>query len=178
MRRPLAVAGADKAQLMRELVRYATLAPSSHNTQCWRFRLHDQAIVIAPDLTRRCPVVDPDDHHLHVSLGCATENLVHAALAAGLQAEARYDAGGEGVVAVSLEATRASTTPLCLAIPERNTDAEPGESSITGLRMARLHAPRRAIAVVSCPPRIGILLLKIRYLSDFVSKVMHAQVLL
>ena len=119
MRRPLAVAGADKAQVMRELVRYATLAPSSHNTQCWSFRLQDQAIVIAPDLARRCPVVDPDDHHLHVSLGCATENLVHAALAAGLQAEARYDAAGGGTITVSLEATRASTTPLCLAISER-----------------------------------------------------------
>jgi hypothetical protein len=27
--------------------------------------------VILPDLSRRCPAVDPDDHHLFVSLGCA-----------------------------------------------------------------------------------------------------------
>ena len=104
---------------MRELVRYATLAPSSHNTQCWTFRLQDQAIVIAPDLSRRCPVVDPDDHHLHVSLGCAVENLAHAALAAGLQAEARVDPAGLGAITVSLQATRASVTPLFQAISER-----------------------------------------------------------
>ncbi|MCY7390333.1 MAG: Tat pathway signal protein, partial [Leptolyngbyaceae cyanobacterium CAN_BIN12] len=45
---------------LRELVRYATLAPSSHNTQCWKFRLDDRSISILPDLSRRCPVVDPD----------------------------------------------------------------------------------------------------------------------
>ena len=29
----------DRVALLRELVRYATLAPSSHNTQCWKFRI-------------------------------------------------------------------------------------------------------------------------------------------
>jgi nitroreductase len=24
---------------LKELIRYATLAPSSHNTQCWKFQL-------------------------------------------------------------------------------------------------------------------------------------------
>ena len=104
---------------MRELVRYATLAPSSHNTQCWTFHLQDRAIVIAPDLSRRCPVVDPDEHHLHVSLGCATENLAQAALAKGLQADARFDASGAGAITVSLDATRASASALFQAIPER-----------------------------------------------------------
>jgi hypothetical protein len=118
-RRPFAADGGDRPQLMHELVRYATLAPSSHNTQCWTFRLQEQAIVIAPDLARRCPIVDPDDHHLHVSLGCATENLAHAALAAGLHAEARFDPAGPGAVSVRLEATRASVTPLFQAISER-----------------------------------------------------------
>jgi hypothetical protein len=61
----------DPATLMRELVRYATLAPSSHNTQCWKFRLQERAIAIEPDLSRRCPAVDPDDHHLYVSLESA-----------------------------------------------------------------------------------------------------------
>ena len=68
----------DKALLRQELVRYATLAPSSHNTQCWKFRVEDNAIAILPDLARRTPAVDPDDHHLFVSLGCAAENLVQA----------------------------------------------------------------------------------------------------
>lgn len=108
------------AALNRELVRCATLAPSSHNTQCWQFALdaHGRSISILPDLARRCPAVDPDDHHLFVSLGCATENLVQAALAHGLQGEARFDAVGQAV-RVMLAPTRARSTPLFNAIPQR-----------------------------------------------------------
>ena len=57
-----------------ELVRFATLAANSHDTQPWKFSIKDSSISIAPDYARRCPIVDPDDHHLFVSLGCATEN--------------------------------------------------------------------------------------------------------
>jgi hypothetical protein len=109
----------DRPLLLRELVRHATLAPSSHNTQCWRFRLQEHAITIEADLSRRCPVVDPDDHHLFVSLGCAAENLAQAALAHGLQANASFDPSGAGAVALSLEATKARASPLFQAIPAR-----------------------------------------------------------
>ncbi|MCV2356394.1 Tat pathway signal protein [Paucibacter sp. B2R-40] len=126
LRRPLEVGGAEGAntaaagsQLQQELVRYATLAPSSHNTQCWTFQLLERAIVIAPDLSRRCPSVDPDDHHLHVSLGCAVENLAHAALAVGLQAHARWDPAGAGAITVQLEPTKTVVTPLFQAITRR-----------------------------------------------------------
>ena len=62
-----ALDGLEGAALGKELVRYATLAPSSHNTQCWKFAIEDKAITILPDLSRRTPAVDPDDHHLFVS---------------------------------------------------------------------------------------------------------------
>lgn len=119
LRHPSTVVNGDQGLLIRELVRYATLAPSSHNTQCWRFRIRDRSISIAPDLSRRCPVVDPDDHHLYVSLGCATENLAQAALAMGLRADAHFDPAGDGNVAVSLGATPALASPLFHAIAER-----------------------------------------------------------
>jgi hypothetical protein len=45
------------------------------------------SITILPDFERRTPVVDPDDHHLYVTLGCAVENLVIAGLAHGLKAQ-------------------------------------------------------------------------------------------
>jgi hypothetical protein len=104
---------------MRDLVRQAVLAPSSHNTQCWRFHIAERSISIAPDLARRCPAVDPDDHHLFVSLGCATENIVHAALAAGLHAAPQFNPSGDGVIAVSLEATQKRISPLFQAISAR-----------------------------------------------------------
>jgi hypothetical protein len=63
----------------RELVRYATLAANNHNVQPWRFRLSDRSISVSPDFGRGLASVDPDNHHLFASLGCATENLVQAA---------------------------------------------------------------------------------------------------
>ncbi|MDL2336405.1 MAG: Tat pathway signal protein [Pseudomonadota bacterium] len=118
---PAAIPPGEVGLLQRELVRCATLAPSSHNTQCWRFRLSAQAIEVQADLSRRCPVVDPDDHHLHVSLGCATENLLQAARAHGLRGFARYTpgGGGGGVVTIALEPGAVAVSPLFLAIPER-----------------------------------------------------------
>jgi len=88
----------DRSVPLHELVRNATLAPSSHNTQCWKFRALGNLITIEPDLSRRCPVVDPDDHHMFVSLGCATENLAHAALANGLKANVKFNASGRDTV--------------------------------------------------------------------------------
>ena len=110
--------GFEGAALGRELVRYATLAPSSHNTQCWKFALEGKGITILPDLSRRTPTVDPDDHHLFVSLGCATENLVQAALAHGLAGEVGFDAASDAV-RVTLAPTRSQVTTLFKAIPQR-----------------------------------------------------------
>jgi len=115
------VAAGDKVALLHELVRYATLAPSSHNTQCWKFRLEDNAISILPDLSRRCPAVDPDDHHLFVSLGCAAENLVQAALANGLRGHAGLDATCGNLLRVALEPTNPVASTLFQAIPERQS---------------------------------------------------------
>lgn len=112
------LASIDRAALGQELVRCATLAPSSHNTQCWKFAVRDKAITILPDLSRRCPAVDPDDHHVFVSLGCATENLIQAAAAHGLRAEPGFDATRDAIC-VSLTPTPAQVSPLFQAIPQR-----------------------------------------------------------
>jgi hypothetical protein len=112
------LASIDRAALGQELVRCATLAPSSHNTQCWKFAVRDKAITILPDLSRRCPAVDPDDHHVFVSLGCATENLIQAAAAHGLRAEPGFDATRDAI-RVSLTPTPAQVSPLFQAIPQR-----------------------------------------------------------
>ncbi|WP_242041594.1 Tat pathway signal protein [Alkalinema sp. FACHB-956] len=117
----------DLTAVTRELVRYATLAASSHNTQCWKFAigtvspsmLTDQTISILPDWTRRCPAVDPDDHHLFVSLGCATENLIQAAQAFGKHGVARFDLAIDDRVTVSLAPSKAIDSDLFKAIPHR-----------------------------------------------------------
>ncbi len=119
--RPAKAPVGDSLLLRQELVRYATLAPSSHNTQCRKFRIDENGITILPDLARRTPAVDPDDHHLYASLGCAAENLVQAALANGLKGDVRFDPASAdgGAIKIDLEPTQAVSTPLYWAIPQR-----------------------------------------------------------
>ena len=116
--RPGPLTGLGGDALGRELVRCASMAPSSHNTQCWKFAITDKVITIIPDLTRRCPAVDPDDHHLFVSVGCAAENLIQGALAHGFRGVARFDSATD-LVHVALEQTPAQPSSLFKAIPER-----------------------------------------------------------
>jgi hypothetical protein len=129
----------DNHALLRELVRYATLAPSSHNTQCWKFSLEDRAISIQPDFSRRCPAVDPDDHHLFVSIGCAAENLVQAALAHGHFGNIVANDFSGKALRIELEPTKAVTTTLFKAIPERqSTRAEYDGKPIASSELALL----------------------------------------
>jgi hypothetical protein len=109
----------ENTSLLKDLVRYGTLAASSHNTQCWRFRVNDQRITILPDFSRRCPVVDPDDHHLYTSLGCAVENILHAAKTQGLAGQVQFDSTGEGSIHVTFTPCEPESTPLFDAIPHR-----------------------------------------------------------
>jgi len=104
----------------RELVRYATLAANNHNVQPWRFRLSDRSISVSPDFGKGLASVDPDNHHLFASLGCATENLVQAAQAFGLRATASFDAAAGGMN-VDLEKSPPIRSPLFEAIPRRQS---------------------------------------------------------
>jgi hypothetical protein len=108
----------DAAHDYKNLIRYATLAASSHNTQPWKFQLEPGRITIHPDLARRCPAVDPDDHHLYASLGCAAANLIEAAAAAGLGSQVHYDEAIPGLI-IDLETAPVSRSSLFDAIPTR-----------------------------------------------------------
>lgn len=91
----------------REMLSLATLAPSGHNTQPWKFSVASNTIRIYPDLTRRVPAVDPDDRELWISLGGALGNLLVAAQHAGYQTETDYALHGttEDHIAVRLKKT-------------------------------------------------------------------------
>ncbi len=106
---------------MLELIRYATLAASGHNTQPWRFRIGEGRIEILPDLTRRTPAVDPDDHHLFASLGCAAENLSLAAGARGGPGDISFDQANDGAVAFAFGGSATKTSALFDAIPTRQS---------------------------------------------------------
>lgn len=115
LRRPLNL---DAADPIPELVRFATLAANGHNTQPWSFARAEGGVSLSADETRRTPVVDPDDHHLYASLGCAAENLMLAASAYGLGAAYDFDPDSSRLT-VDLTLTGRPQDPLAAAIPKR-----------------------------------------------------------
>ena len=138
---------ADHPQLV-DLVRYATLAASGHNTQPWRFQLAPRRVAILPDFARRTPVVDPDDHHLFVSLGCAAENLALAAAARGQRGEPRFEPGGTGAVAFEFDAAPPERSALFDAIPKRqSTRADYDGRPVPAADLATLAAAARTPGV-------------------------------
>lgn len=103
------------------LIRYAALAANGHNTQPWRFAVQDQTVSIVADRSRRTPVVDPDDHHLHVALGCAAENLAIAGRATGRPGEMQVTPGDGSALAWTFKDGEPVTDPLFDAIPLRQS---------------------------------------------------------
>jgi hypothetical protein len=115
----------NQMQQMKEIIRYATLAPSGHNTQPWKFSIDGNSIKIFPDFTRQLPVVDPDHRELYISIGCALENLVIAAGYAGYDSEVEYFPAGEPEECLLVNLKRfksAENNILFQAIPERHTN--------------------------------------------------------
>ena len=104
-----------------DLIRYATLAPNGHNAQPWLFKASAQRIEILPDFTRRTPVVDPDDHHLFISLGCAAENLSLASAARGRPGTLAFDTAANGSIAFNFGAGPPDANALFDAIPKRQS---------------------------------------------------------
>jgi nitroreductase len=62
-------------QQLKFLLRYAILAPSSHNSQPWRFRVRGLSVELIADYDRSLPVADPLDRELIISCGAALFNL-------------------------------------------------------------------------------------------------------
>lgn len=69
----------EESDRLRFLIGYAVLAPSTRNTQPWQFRIGGAAIEVLIDQSRWQRVADPDQRELHISIGCAIENLSVAA---------------------------------------------------------------------------------------------------
>jgi nitroreductase len=123
--------GDARAQL-EYLIRYAILAPSTHNSQPWRFRVRDdQAIEVWSDATRLLERLDPDRRQLFMSCGAALANLRVAMRRFGnidlveyLPSPQRPD----WLATVFLgpeHAVSERDQRLCAAIPRRRTNCNP-----------------------------------------------------
>jgi nitroreductase len=130
--------GVDEASLPQEsdsrerltyLLRYAILAPSSHNTQPWRFAVGEDEIRVYADRSRWMKVADVDQRELHISIGCALENLLIAAEHFRYGHRVAYLPQGEEDDLVALvtfeqagEASSFRPPELFDAIPDRRTN--------------------------------------------------------
>lgn len=75
------------AEKSTAVIQAAVLAPSSHNTQPWIFRVSETAVDLVADGSRALPANDPEDRELVISCGCALLNLRLAALEEGFDPE-------------------------------------------------------------------------------------------
>jgi nitroreductase len=73
----------DRSQTLRRAAVRATLAPSIHNTQPWRFVLSADALEIHADRSRQLRVLDPRGRQMTISCGCALFNARASIAAAG-----------------------------------------------------------------------------------------------
>jgi len=72
------------------LLRYAILAPSTRNSQPWRFEVEGNAVRLFARPGVPQPMSDPGDRERYLSLGCALENLLVAAEHFGFAHEVTY----------------------------------------------------------------------------------------
>lgn len=93
--------------------------PARRLTSAGKAKGHSGSILIRPDRSRRCPVVDPEDAHLHRSLGCAAENLIHAASQQQLRATVRFDDSLDAVIVDLVPGPEVEPTALSAALTTR-----------------------------------------------------------
>jgi hypothetical protein len=117
-------AGADAAQRLRFLLGYAILAPSSHNTQPWRFKIEGRTVELHADRSRALPVVDPDGRELIISCGAALETLLIAMRHFSLDGVVQPGDGDllARIVLEDGEAPSPDEEALFAAITQRHTD--------------------------------------------------------
>lgn len=114
-----------------DLVRAAVLAANAHNTQPWLFRVTPARIDLFAVPERNIGTIDPFRREMHISLGCALENLVLAGPPNGIATTVVLmpdPAARTHVARVDLSPVPVSNSPLFEAIPNRHTNRAAFES--------------------------------------------------
>jgi nitroreductase len=123
-------ANGTKSEKWKFFLRYAVLAPSSHNSQPWLFHLRNNTLELYADRRRACRIADPNDRELILSCGCA---LFHLRCAMGHfgylgTVEIFPEQDPDFVARVGLgtqEDLVGEESTLFYAIPQRRTNRQP-----------------------------------------------------
>lgn len=136
-------AGGERERAALLAIEAASLAPSSHNVQPWRFSQQGATIELFADHARGLAVTDPAGRELVIACGAALLNARVAIGAAGFGVEiarfpdpadptliARVTVGGDAPVDDEVSA-------LAAALPERRTNRLPYDGRKVGARLRR-----------------------------------------
>jgi hypothetical protein len=107
------------------MVSAAVLAANAHNAQPWHFRVAAHRVDLFADTSRSLGMMDPLGREMHISLGCALENLVLAGPANGLEPTVSLlpdPADRTHIARVDLVPTQQPASGLFAAIPNRHTN--------------------------------------------------------
>jgi len=128
----------NRREEMEFLLRYAVLAPSSHNTQPWTFTIVPEGIEVFADYTRSLPHVDGDSRELLMSVGAAIMNLRIAAAHFGFESAVLYHGSAYQTPPVALVTLKETCDPdlelsrLFPAILTRRTNRRPFDGEPVG----------------------------------------------
>ena len=117
---------------LRTVVELASLAPSVHNTQPWRFTWDGSALTVHEDPERSLPVLDPTGRERRISCGSVVlmARLAFAELGYAVETELHAWTAEDPYRLATLRVTgRTEPSPedsaLAQAIPRRTTDRDP-----------------------------------------------------
>jgi nitroreductase len=131
-----------RRDVLASAARAALRAPSLFNTQPWRWRVDAAGLELRADRGRWVAVVDPDDHMLLLSLGCALHHARVAIAAAGWVAGIERTPSDDVAARIRLQRRQPpgpEVQALHAAIARRRSDRRPfGNEPISAEALAAL----------------------------------------
>lgn len=107
------------------IAEFGILAPSSHNSQSWKFSLANNSIEIFADMRRSLSASDKNNRQLFISLGCAAENIQVAADYYGFRSFIEYFPQGMRIRLEGMAKQNPTKDHLIFSIPKRCTNRNP-----------------------------------------------------
>jgi nitroreductase len=133
---PTTSIGLLDADQVKSVIGAAVLAPSTHNTQPWRFRCTSAGIELHADPNRALPAADADQRELLLSCGAALFNLRTAIHALGTHPATTLLPRRDDPTLLAVIRPFAARRPdprlitLADAIPRRHTNRTPFETTV------------------------------------------------
>lgn len=133
---PITSIGLLNSDQVKSVLGAAVLAPSTHNTQPWRFRCTPAGIELHADPDRALPVADTDQRELLLSCGAALFNLRTAIHALGAHPATTVLPRRDDPTLLAAVRPFAARRPdrrlvrLADAIPRRHTNRTPFEAAV------------------------------------------------